>query len=82
MIDSKNSEPVSLHIKKLMAVSGKVVKPMSGFLVKNISGGNLTLSVKMKDSNEYIETVFYPGWNPELIDEIEDVEENKIQIGY
>lgn len=82
MIDSKNSEPVSLHVKVLKNVSGRVVRPVSGFLVKNISGGNLTLNVKMKDSSDYIQTVFFPGWNPELIDEIESVAENKIQIGY
>lgn len=81
-IQSKNNEPVSLQVTHLYNVSGTVKPSIKGFLVKNISGDDITLNVKMKDSEEYIETVFAPGWNPEQIDEIENVAAGTIQIGY
>ena len=35
-----------------------------------------------KPQGEYVETTFYPGWNPEIIDEIQaNAEISNIQVG-
>lgn len=52
--------------------------------VKNNGGEAVTLSVHMFDmpKGEYVETTFYPGWNPEIIDEIQaNAEVSNIQVG-
>lgn len=52
--------------------------------VKNNGDEAVTLSVHMYDmpQGEYIETKFYPGWNPEIVDEIQaNAEVSNIQIG-
>ena len=52
--------------------------------VKNIGSEAVTLSVHMYDEAPgiYIETTFYPGWNPEIVDEIQAKEGVfDIQIG-
>ena len=52
--------------------------------VKNNGSEAVTLSVHMFDApeGEYIETTFYPGWNPEIIDEIQaNPEMFNIQVG-
>ena len=64
-----------------MAVGYKGDSPVN---VKNNGGEAVTLSVHMYDApaGVFVETTFYPGWNPEIVDEIQanaDVE--NIQIG-
>lgn len=52
--------------------------------VKNNGSEAVTLSVHMFDmpKGEYVETIFYPGWNPEIIDEIQaNPEVSNIQVG-
>ena len=52
--------------------------------VKNNGSEVVTLSVHMYDEAPgiYIETTFYPGWNPEIVDEIQAKEGVfDIQIG-
>lgn len=52
--------------------------------VKNNSTEPVVLTVHMIDApeDEYIQTTFYPGWNPEIVDEIKpDATVENIQIG-
>ena len=52
--------------------------------VKNNGDEAITLSVHMYDApaGVFVETKFYPGWNPEIIDEIQaNAEVENIQIG-
>ena len=52
--------------------------------VKNNGTEAVTLSVHMyyEAPGIYVETTFYPGWNPEIIDEIQaNAEVSNIQIG-
>ena len=52
--------------------------------VKNIGSEPVTLSVHMFDApaGVFVETVFYPGWNPEIVDEIQaNTAVANIQIG-
>lgn len=64
-----------------MSVGYKGGEPVN---VKNNGSEAVTLSVHMFDmpQDEYIETTFYPGWNPEIIDEIQaNPEVFNIQVG-
>jgi len=45
----------------------------AAFLVKNDGTEAVTLEVKlfgMSDSDDFVETKFQPGWNPEIIKEV------------
>lgn len=72
----------SLQVGFLDNLKVGTFKSEGGFLVKNISQDNITCSVKMLSSDEAIETVFYPGWNPEIIKEITVETNNTLQYGY
>lgn len=51
------------------------------FLVKNITDNNIKITVITADNTE-IETVLYPGWNPEVLKGIKGVTESQLQYGY
>lgn len=51
------------------------------FLVKNITDENITITVVTPDNKE-VQTVLYPGWNPEILKGIKGVTANKLQYGY
>ena len=47
-----------------------------------ITEDNVTVEVLLKDSEgQYVSTVFYPGWNPELVIGIKAVPESTLQVG-
>lgn len=53
------------------------------FLIKNITDSNITLNVKLANNSTYVDTVFYPGWNVELVTDISMVtKDNALQYGY
>ena len=60
----------------------KLGSPKEVFLIKNITDEAISLSVKPAGSGEFITTQIYPGWNPEIISEIQDAPENSLQYGY
>lgn len=60
----------------------KLGSPKEVFLIKNLTDGTLTLTVKPAGNDEFIETKVYPGWNPEIISEIQGAQENQLQYGY
>lgn len=72
----------SLQISHLETLSAGAYAPGKEFLIKNISGEMVNLSVRMARDAEFIATSFYPGWNPEICIEIESVEDGTIQVGY
>ena len=64
-----------------MSVGYKGDSPVN---VKNNGDEAVTLSVHMYDApaGVFVETKFYPGWNPEIVDEIQaNAEVSNIQIG-
>ena len=64
-----------------MSVGYKGDSPVN---VKNNGTEAVTLSVHMYDApaGEFIETKFWPGWNPEIVDAIQaNGEVTNIQIG-
>ena len=56
----------------------KLGSPKEVFLIKNITDE----AIKPAGSGEFITTKIYPGWNPEIISEIQDAPENSLQYGY
>ena len=58
----------------------KLGSPKEVFLIKNLTDDTLTLTVKPAGNDEFIETKVYPGWNPEIISEIQGAQENQLPI--
>lgn len=82
---NQNERPTSLQVSRLSLLpAGNFELPYgsNAVLVKNITEDNVTVEVLLKDSEgQYISTVFYPGWNPELVIGIKAVPENTLQVG-
>lgn len=82
---NQNERPTSLQVSRLSLLpAGNFELPYgsNAVLVKNITEDNVTVEVLLKDSEgQYIATVFYPGWNPELVIGIKAVPENTLQVG-
>ena len=76
---NQNERPTSLQVSRLYLLpAGDFELPYgsNAVLVKNITDDNVTVEVLLKDSEgQYVSTVFYPGWNPELVIGIKAVPE-------
>lgn len=53
-----------------------------GFLIKNITTEAITCKIKPIGMNEFITTVLYPGWNPEICSAVQVTNSNTLQYGY
>lgn len=82
---NQNERPTSLQVSRLYLLpAGDFELPYgsNAVLVKNVTDDNVTVEVLLKDSEgQYVSTVFYPGWNPELVIGIKAVPENTLQVG-
>lgn len=82
---NQNERPTSLQVSRLSLLpAGDFELPYgsNAVLVKNITEDNVTIEVLLKDSEgQYVSTVFYPGWNPELVIGIKAVPEGTLQVG-
>lgn len=82
---NQNERPTSLQVSRLYLLpAGDFELPYgsNAVLVKNITDDNVTVEVLLKDSEgQYVSTVFYPGWNPELVIGIKTVPESTLQVG-
>lgn len=72
----------SLQVSVLRNIPAGDFNPGIEFLVKNITEGNMQLQVRPAGQSEFITTVLYPGWNPEIYSEIKGVLANTLQYGY
>ena len=72
----------SLQVSVLRYIPAGDFNPGIGFLVKNITEENIQLQVRPAGQSEFITTVLYPGWNPEIYSEIKGVLANTLQYGY
>lgn len=52
------------------------------FLLKNISEDNITIDIIPAGQSNAINTVLYPGWNVELVVQVNGVTANTLQYGY
>lgn len=86
----KNQGRKSITLSLQVSVIGNIpslklplgILPKEVFLIKNLTDDILTLTVKPAGNDEFIETKVYPGWNPEIISEIQGAQENQLQYGY
>lgn len=82
---NQNERPTSLQVSRLSLLpAGDFELPYgsNAVLVKNITEDNVTVEVLLKDAEgQYVSTVLYPGWNPELVIGIKAVPENTLQVG-
>lgn len=79
---NKNFDHQSLQVSVLKDVSsGKDFEMDNGFLIKNITEDDIELTIIPLHQKESIKTIFYSGWNPELVKKIINVPSG-IQIGY
>lgn len=71
-----------------VSIMGKIpegdFKSINGdpFLIKNVTEENITINIRPYNNSEKIQTVLYPGWNPELCVEVFGVTEDQLQYGY
>ena len=79
---NKNFDHQSLQVSVLKNVpSGQDFEMDNGFLIKNITEDDIELTIIPLHQEESIKTIFYSGWNPELVKKIINVPSG-IQIGY
>lgn len=81
-IYNKDGQPISLQISTLNNVPAGNINFEKGVLIKNITEENISINVKLIGQKDFITTILYPGWNVELIKEIESVTENTLQYGW
>jgi hypothetical protein len=72
MNETRTGERTSLQISAFGAVTGLASANFSlgekkSFLIKNDGSENVTLEVLPAIGSAWVETVFQPGWNPEIV---------------
>lgn len=76
-----SGQRVSLQVGDIQNIPSGDFIPGFPFLVKNITENNITVTVITAKGTE-IQTVLYPGWNPEVLIGIKGVTESQLQYGY
>ena len=71
----------SLQVSFVKDVPKGDFSPGLYFLLKNITDDNITVRCIPAGMDEEIETVIYPGWNPELIKKVIN-SPSGLQYGY
>ena len=71
-----------LQVSVLKDIPAGNFNPGIYFLVKNITEGNIEAQVRPAGQSEFVTTIIYPGWNPEIYSEIKGVSEDTLQYGY
>ena len=93
VIENRNGDVVSPNISKMgvLDVSTgdfRLNEGDGGFLIKNETDSAILLRVRllaMSDSEDPIETLFYPGWGNELVKFVEknsSLTSNMLKYGY
>lgn len=72
----------SLQVSVLKDIPAGNFNPGIYFLVKNITEENIEAQVRPAGQSEFVTTIIYPGWNPEIYSEIKRVSEDTLQYGY
>ena len=79
---NENGCPNSLQVSVLQDIPEGDFKPGRAFVVKNITDDAIQAEVRLVNQENFVTTQIYPGWNPELLAEIKDVEADTLQYGY
>lgn len=81
-IVNKDGQVNSLQISVLHNIEAGNFDFYRGVLIKNITEENITLEVKLIGMTDYITTIFYPGWNVELVQSVKNAPADTLQYGY
>lgn len=80
---NNNSDLItSLQVGVLKDVPAGNFNPGHYFLIKNITEDPYGVEIRPAGQEEFVTTVMYPGWNPEIVSEIKDAPDNVFQYGY
>lgn len=80
---NNNSDLItSLQVGVLKDVPAGNFNPGHYFLIKNITEDPYGVEIRPAGQKEFVTTVMYPGWNPEIVSEIKDAPDNVFQYGY
>ena len=82
MVINQGGNINSLQVSVLRDIPAGNFNPGIYFLVKNITEGNIELSVRPAGQADFVTTVIYPGWNHEIYVDIKGVTANTLQYGY
>lgn len=82
IIKNENGRANNLQVSCLHNIPEGNFSPGRAFVVKNITEDAIELSVRLVDQDDFVTTQIYPGWNPELFIELEDVPADSLQYGY
>ena len=81
-IINENGVVNSLQVSCLHNIPEGNFNPGRAVVVKNITDDAIECSIRLVNQEDFVTTQIYPGWNPELIAEIEDVPADSLQYGY
>ena len=82
IVKNENGCANSLQVSVLQDIPEGNFSPGRPFVVKNITDDAILASVRPVNQENFVTTQIYPGWNPELLIAIEDVEADTLQYGY
>lgn len=82
LITNKGNEFVSFQISYLKTAEAGDTELLYPVILKNITDDDLELEIKLKDNDDYITTVLYPGWNCEIVTAWKGAPADSIQFGY
>lgn len=81
-IYNADNNKLSLQVSNLKNVDRSNIIFGRTVLLKNITEDNIMLKCRIGSQKELIDTIIYPGWNPELITEIQSAPLDSLQYGY
>lgn len=81
-IINRDETPNSLQVSVLHNVTAGNFFPGVKFLIKNITEETITIEIRPSGQKEFISTTLYPGWNPEICEEIKAATAGTLQYGY
>lgn len=73
---------ISFQVRHLQNIPAGDFEQKAPFLVKNITEENISVEVLPYGQSDYIRTILYPGWNPEIFRGVKGVTANQLQYGY
>lgn len=82
ILNNQSHLVTSLQVGVLKDMPEGDFNPGHYFLIKNITEDPYGVEVRPAGQKEFVTTVMYPGWNPELISEVKDTPKDVFQYGY
>ena len=65
-IHNRDGRATSTQVSRMDDITEDVFTPEFYFLIKNTNDNEVTVEIRPAGQENFITTVLYPGWNPEL----------------